>query len=206
MTKLIVFDMDGVIFEDTDFWMNLHKAFGTYAEGKKLTEKYLKTDYSKLVDEVVGRLWKEKDAKPYYDLVKKAKYVSGAKELFEELHKRGYKTAVISSGPSDLALRAKYDLGIDYVHTNELVIQKGKVTGEFIWPIGADRKQVILRNLCDKNNVFYKDCIAVVHATSDIKMAKTAGFAIGFNPEKEIEKYCKVIIRKKDLREVIKYI
>ena len=204
--KLIVFDMDGVIFEKINFWMTLHKAYGTYKEGKKLTEKYLKTNYAKLVDEVVGRLWKGKDAKPYHDLIKKAKYVKGAKQLFKELHKKGYKIAVISSGPIDLALRAKKDLGIDYIHTNKLVIKNGRITGDFIWPIGSDRKQVILRRLCDENNVFYKDCIVVVHADNDIKMAKTGGFTIGFNPRGEVKKYCNVIIRKKDLKEVIKHI
>ena len=200
--KLIVFDMDGVIFQELNFWMILHKAYGTYAEGKKLTEKYLKINYSKLVDEVVGRLWKGKDAKPYYDLIKKAKYVKGVKQLFKELHKRKYKTAIISSGPKDLALRAKKDLGIDYIYTNELVIKNNKITGDFKWPIGADRKQVILRQLCDENNVFYKDCIVVVHEDNDIKMAKI-GFAIGFNPKGDVRKYCNTAV--KDLKNILRY-
>ncbi|MBU0472467.1 MAG: hypothetical protein KKF65_07600 [Nanoarchaeota archaeon] len=61
--KLICFDMDGVIFEFTNFWMELHKVFDTYEEGKKLSDLYLDSDYEKLVSEVVGELWKGKDAK-----------------------------------------------------------------------------------------------------------------------------------------------
>lgn len=51
--KLICFDMDGVIFEGVNFWLELHKKFGTFEEGKILTEKYLYSDYNKLVEEVV---------------------------------------------------------------------------------------------------------------------------------------------------------
>ena len=82
-----------------------------------------------------------------------------------------------------------------HIYTNNLIIRNGKITGDFEWPVGADRKQTILRQLCDENNVFYKDCIVVVHEDNDIKMAKTAGFAIGFNPKGEVKKYCKVIVK-----------
>ena len=205
--KLIVFDMNGVIFQEINFWMELHKFYGTYKEGKILTDKYLHKNYKKLVSEVVGKLWKGNDAKPYYDLIKKTKYMKGVKPLFRELKKREYKTAIISSGPKDQALRAKKELGIDYIYSNNLIIRRGKISGDFKWPVGAGRKQTILRKLCEDHNIFYKDCIVVVHDTNDIKMAKTAGMTIAFNPiSKDVERYSNVIIRKKDLKEVIKYL
>jgi len=54
--KLVCFDMDGVIFKDINFWLKLHKAFGTSEQGKELTKRYLHADYNKLVEEVVVRL------------------------------------------------------------------------------------------------------------------------------------------------------
>jgi phosphoserine phosphatase len=63
--KLIVFDMDGVIFDHRNFWMELHEKLGTYEEGLELTRKYVKTNYAKLVEEVVNRLWKGKKADGY---------------------------------------------------------------------------------------------------------------------------------------------
>ncbi len=116
--KLIIFDMDGVIFEHLNFWLELHKAYGTYEEGAELTEKYVKTNYQKLVDEVVGRLWKGKPAKTYFELVKKIKYSLDVKETLSRLKELDYKTAIISSGPKELAERAKKELGIDYIYTN----------------------------------------------------------------------------------------
>jgi len=44
MFKMIIFDLDGVIFKPVNFWMELHKELGTFEEGKKLTEKYLHSD------------------------------------------------------------------------------------------------------------------------------------------------------------------
>ena len=48
--------MDGVIFKDINFWMELHTRFGTQKQGIKLTKKYLHRDYNKLVEEVVVKL------------------------------------------------------------------------------------------------------------------------------------------------------
>ena len=73
--KLIAFDMDGVIFKDINFWIELHKKFGTLDQGTELTKKYLHMDYDRLVEEVVVKLWKGKDTRPYYDLVKSIEYL-----------------------------------------------------------------------------------------------------------------------------------
>lgn len=210
MRNLIVFDMDGMIFKHINFWMELHKAYGTSDEGNELTKKYLKTDYKRLVEEVVGRLWKDKPSDVYFDLIKKIKYLPGVKETISELKKKGYKIAIISSGPSDLAERAKKELGIDYIYTNKLLIRDGKVAGSKnleYWEVKNDNKQEILRKLCIEHNLLLKDVIVVVHGENDITMAKSAGFAIAFNPEtRELEKYCTKIIKGKDLREILKAI
>jgi len=210
MTKLIVFDMDGMIFEHFNFWLELHKVFGTYGEGIELTKKYLKTDYKKLVEEVIGRLWKDKPASVYFDLVKKIRYNRGVKETIAELKKKEYKIAIISSGPSDLAERAQKELGVDYIYTNKLLIEKNKIAGSRdmrYWPVRERNKATILRRLCEQHNLFLKDVIVVVHEENDIKMARSAGLTIAFNPtSKELEKYCNVIVRGKTLKEILNYI
>lgn len=204
MVKLICFDMDGVIFEHANFWMELHKKYNTYKEGLELTEKHLKTNYSKLVQEVVGRLWKGKPESIFLELVNSIKYIQGAHELLKWLKNQGYKIAIISAGPKRLAQRAQKELGVDYIYTNELIFRDGIVTGEFKWPIASDRKAVTLRRLCEEHKINLKDCIVVCHDHADIKMAKIAGFTIGFCPEdEELKKYCNVVINKKDLCQLI---
>ena len=205
--KLICFDMDGVIFEHSNFWVELHKALGTWQEGKVVTEKYLWTNYEMLVKEVVGRLWKGKPAKEYYDLVARQTYKKGACETIQELKKRGYKVAIISSGPKDLAKRAQHECGVDYIYTNELVIENGVVLGTAdmkYWPIRATSKADALRTLCEEHMLDLKDIIAVGHDDGDIKMARTAGFSIALNSHsEELKKYCNVVLEGDDVRVIL---
>jgi phosphoserine phosphatase len=205
--KLIIFDMDGVLFQHHNFWMELHKKLGTYEEGVELTKKYVKTDYAKLVEEVVGRLWRGKPAKQYFDLIGEVKYTEGAGETIRELKKHGYNIAIISSGPKDLALRAKDELGIDYIHTNELVMRDGMITGEFVWPVANDRKAMIMRELAEEHNLHLGEIIVVGDSSSDTKMMRLAGLGIAFCSEsEELKKVANAVVEKPDLREILPHI
>ncbi|MFC1697430.1 HAD family hydrolase [Nanoarchaeota archaeon] len=207
MTKLIIFDMDGVIFEKTNFWFDLHEKYGTYRDGKELTDRYLKSNYQKLVDEVVGRLWKGKDANELYKLIANAKYIKGVKETFEELKERGYMIIIISSGEKLLAERAKKDLGIDFVYANQLIIKDDKLAGQFDWPVGDDKKDLILKLFCRMKKINLKDCTVVVQDENDRNLAKIVGNVIAFNPiDKEILRYTKQVVKKKDLRKILEFI
>ena len=210
MKKLILFDMDGVIFKKENFWFELHKAYGTFDEGLEITKKYGRTDYETLVKEVVGRLWKGKPADAYFSLIKNAQYVRGIKETIEILKSKGYKTALISTGPRDLAIRAQKELGLDYVYANHLMTENGIVTGSTDmrnWPLRWDNKAEIMRQICREHNLYYKDCIMVGNGENDIKMARTAGFAIAFCAEdEELKKYSNAIIDEEDLSLILKSI
>ena len=140
--------MDGVIFQGKNFWRKVHQAFNTLKKGIALEKKYLHTNYEKLVDEVVNKLWKGKPISLIEKEVKKIKYVKGVKETIKELKKIGYKIAIITSSEKHLAQRAKEELGLDYIYYNELVIKNGKLTGEFKPQVKRASKQLVLKKLC----------------------------------------------------------
>lgn len=150
------------------------------------------------MEEVIGRLWKGKDAKIYYELINKQKYLPNVKQTIKKLKERSYKIAILSSGPSDLAERAKQELGINYFYTNKLLIRNGKIAGSAdlqYWPIRAGNKAEALKELCQKNHLQLKDVIAVGHEENDIKMCRIAGLGIALNSEsEELKKYCSAII------------
>ena len=215
MKKLIAFDMDGVIFEHHNFWMELHNELGTLEEGIELTKKYVKTNYEKLVAEVIGRVWANKPAKPYFDLIKRHKYVNGCKKTFEEIRKKKDISMIISSGSYDLALRAQRDFCIDYVFANRLPIKDDIIVGTSemsYWKIKDDSKVEPLEEVKDKLGINGTDVIAVVHDKNDIKLArhvkKIGGKVIGFmfEPHVEVEKECTVIVRSDDLSSILSYI
>lgn len=201
--KLIVFDMDGVIFSHRNFWLELHKKLGTYEEGKALTEKYLKTDYKKLVEEVPGRLWKGKDSKGYFELIDSLKYLPTVQETLRELQSLGYKTAIISSGPKHGALRVQKECGLDYFHTHDLVIgSDGLFTGKYIYAEVYDDKAVQLREFAREAGCNIKEVVFVGHDHNDVTALQAAGLAVVINPEDaEAESSADVVLL--ELKELI---
>ena len=207
--KLVCFDMDGVIFKDINFWMELHKKFGTLEQGIELTKKYLHTNYDRLVEEVVVKLWKGKDAKPYYDLVNSIEYIPGVRDTFYHLKTRGYMTAIISASSIDVARRVQRDYGVDHIFANELVIRDGKVAGEFIWPIGAgkEKKAQIIQDLCSNLGISPKEVIYVGDSDTDIEAFKEVGISIAFNSSsEELKKISKYTVETHNLADIIQYI
>jgi len=207
--KLVCFDMDGVFFNQFSFWMELHKIFGTSEEGRKLTDKYLLSDYDKLVEEVVGRLWKGKDAKPYYDLVNSIPYLPGVKEAFEYLKKKGFITAIISGSSTDVARRVQKDFDVDYIFANDLIIKDGKVSGEYTSPVkvGRHNKAIIIRGLCSELGISTSETIFIGDSEYDIEAFKEVGFSIAFNSKcEELKKVASVVVDSQNLADVLEYL
>jgi phosphoserine phosphatase len=206
MNKLIVFDMDGVIFQAKNFWLELHKVFNTFKEGKELTEKYLHSDYQKLVEEVVHRLWKGKDAQPYFNLINSTKYFPGIKKVFDYIKSQNLLVAIISSGPIDLARKAQHDLGVDFIYANELVIKNNKIVGEFIWPVGGEpkKKAQIVNNLCKDLGIKTEEVVYIGDSLVDLEAFKIVGTSIAFNSKnKELKEIATHIVEEYDLSKII---
>ncbi|MDO8660486.1 MAG: haloacid dehalogenase-like hydrolase [Candidatus Woesearchaeota archaeon] len=214
MKQLLVTDMDGVLFHDKSVWIQLHHIWGTWEQGKKLTAEFLRSDYATLVKKVVCELWVGKPAKPYFDLITSAKLVDGAEEFFKTAKERGYVTAILSSGPYDLALRAQKELGIDEVYANQISIQNNKIAGTDDISSWCKNESKVPRLIecCDKHGVRLCDVTAVLHDDNDVALAKfireNNGEVIGFmyDAHPELEKNCSHIVREKDLRAVLPFI
>ena len=198
--------MDGVIFQPRNFWLELHRVFGTLEKGIELTKKYLHTDYNRLVKEVVVKLWRGKDAGLYYDLIASIEYNPSVAEVFAKIKKEDWLVALISSGSMDLARRAQHDFGIDFIYANELVIKNGKVSGDFVGPLGAGttEKVNIIKHLCEDLKINLNDVMYVGDSDTDIDAFKIVGKSIAFNCQSaELKKVAKHIVDGNDLRKIL---
>lgn len=205
--KLIIFDMDGVIFKGENFWLDLHKKYGTTKIGKKLTKLYLKEDYDLLVKEVAGRLWKGKDASPYFDLVKRRQYQPGIKEVFEFLHNIKIYTAIISSGPYHLAVRAQEELGIDKIFANRLIIKNGKIEGNVDVKVKDSDKALTGKGLIDFYGLNSAQVVFVGDGDNDIELADLVGLPVAYNSSlKDLNKKSKLILNYGELAHLINYL
>ena len=207
--KLLCLDLDGVIFQPRDFWEELHKLYGTAEDNKILVKKSLRNDFAKLVEEVVEKRWKGKPAKPYYDLAERIPYVPGVKEFFKEIRKKQMVTAIISGSSMELARRAQYDLGIDHIYANTLVMKNGKVSGEFIWPVGPgfEKKAEIMEHLSEDLGISLEEAAMVGDHLNDLEAFKVVGTSIAFNCHiTELRRIATHVVEGNDLRKVLEII
>ena len=168
--------------------------------------KFPLENYNKLVDEVVGRLWKGKEATPYFSLVNSLEYLPGVPEMFTYVESQDYITAIVSASSLDVAKRVQNDYGIDHLFANQLIIKEGKVAGEFVWPIGAgkDKKAEIIRHLCTDLGISAKEVIYIGDSDTDIEAFKEVGLAIAFNSSSDaLQKVATHVVDSHNLVDVI---
>ncbi|MFH1101658.1 MAG: HAD-IB family phosphatase [Methanobacteriota archaeon] len=207
-TKLVFFDMDGVLTNILSSWKHIHDYFGTsnersvkaYLEGHIDDLEFIKRDVS---------LWK-KNGKyikidSINDILTSIPLMEGAKECIAFLRDHHIKTAIVSAGLDILAERVAKELGIDYVFANGVKTDpEGRLTGEGVLQVQLMHKEKNVKHLADKLNIPLNHCIAVGNSCFDIPMFETCGTGIAFNPEDEcVRTTADIIVEGKDLRNLI---
>ncbi len=107
--------------------------------------------------------------------------MDGAERLITTLRKLGYKTAILSGGFTFMGRELQRRLGIDYLHSNELDIVDGVVTGEVKTEIvdGA-RKAHYLAEIAAAEGLSMEQVIEVGDGANDLPMLRLAGLGIAF--------------------------
>ncbi len=192
MIKLICLDMDGILIKPNKFWMDLHKKYGTLEEGIELTKRYLKTDYKRLVEEVIGRLWAGKPASDYFELVESMEFMDDLDKLFKTLDnfqvgKERAPRAIITGGAFETAQRIQKEFGIDHIFANKLNFRDGVIagSGDFEWPVGqgGESKARIVKQLCDEYGIQPQQVLFIGDSGIDLDAFKIVGHSIAFNSE-----------------------
>lgn len=189
ISHLIVLDIEGVLlpkrryllFEVTRKLGLLEFAYiiiigGLYEIGLLSLESALKRIFKVLRKLTVDDL---------FEVYKEIPLMPGVEEVFTELNKLGYRTALISSGlptllVEDLATRLK----ADYAFGLKLEVINGHLTGE----IGGDvlkpkGKAIVLKRIMEKDSFSPKDCVVVADDRNNLPMFPLCRLSIGYNPD-----------------------
>lgn len=177
----VIFDMDGVLFEGRNFWLDLHKRYGTAKAGVAAADQYMLEDYELLASKVVGQLWLGKPAAVYEDLVRARKYQPGVSEVFRFLRRKRIMTAIVSSGPEPLALRAKHDLGIDIVRANALEVVDGVLTGRSTINVPEAEKAAVGLQVISLLGIDPGKVASVGDSASDVPLAQLVALPIAYD-------------------------
>ncbi|KAK1758451.1 HAD-like domain-containing protein [Echria macrotheca] len=115
---------------------------------------------------------------------------NGVRPLLRALKKLGVKTAVLSGGFLPLTSWLAGELGIDYAHANEVVIDEatGRLTGEVKGRIvGKERKKELLLEIAEKEGIDLQQVVAVGDGANDLLMMEAAGLGVAWNAKPRVQ-------------------
>ncbi len=186
--RLVCFDMDSTLIQ-TEVIDELAELAGVGAEVRAITESAMngemdfKESFKKRMVLLEG-LSEEVLHKVAINLP----ITKGAHRLMKALKYYGYKTAILSGGFTYFGEYLQKELGIDYVHANELEIKNGKLTGNFIGDIvDGQKKAEFLQAIADKEGIHINQTIAVGDGANDLPMLNLAGLGIAFHAKPTVK-------------------
>lgn len=113
---------------------------------------------------------------------------AGVPKLIKGLKRLGVKTAVLSGGFLPLTSWLASELGIDYAHANEVIIEDGKLTGEVKGVIvGKERKRDLLVEIAAKEGIDLSQTVAVGDGANDLLMLEKAGLGVAWNAKPRVQ-------------------
>lgn len=192
MRRLICFDMDSTLI-DTEVIDELAIRAGVGEQVKAITESAMKgeIDFSESFRQRC-KLLKGLDVSVMQDIAENLPITEGADRLMSVLKKIGFKIAILSGGFTYFGNHLKNKYGIDYVYANELEIEDGKLTGNYIGDIvDGKRKAELLRLIAQVENVDIRQTVAVGDGANDLPMISIAGLGIAFHAKPKVKETAK---------------
>jgi len=196
--KLIAFDMDGTLTEEDSCWGVLHRYFGTQeaARGNLKAYEREEIDYPEFMRRDIA-LWRPP---PTLEQVRRVltpcRLAPNVERVVGEIHRRGYRTAVITGGLDLLAEEVTRGLGIRYVFANGLAAdEKGHLTGEGIFRVEPRFKHELLAGLVSELGINLQQCVAVGDSKYDVNFLKHVGLGVAVGADSELARVADVVIR-----------
>ena len=187
--RLVAFDMDSTLI-DTEVIDELAGIAGVGPQVSAITERAMhgEMDFDTALRQRVALL-KGLDETVLADVARRLPLTEGARQLIGTLKSLGYKTAILSGGFRYFGEYLQRQLGIDYVHANELEIVDGKVTGRVREPIvDGPRKAGLLREIAEREDIDLQQVISVGDGANDLPMLSIAGLGIAFRAKPVVKR------------------
>ncbi len=205
--KLAVFDFDSTLMEGETLEF-IAKEYNMEPLMKKITTEAMegKIDFFESLVKRVNLLKGAKESK-IKNICENLPYTKGAQETIKELKKLGYKVVCFSGGYETATIPAQKILGYDAQFSNIFHFKNGELTGmlggEMMF---TDSKGKMLQRLQNLLNISPENTIAVGDGANDLSMFKHAGKKVAFCAKPVLKENANIIIKEKDLTEILKFL
>jgi phosphoserine phosphatase len=192
MRRLICFDMDSTLIQ-TEVIDELAERAGVGEKVKAITESAMRgeIDFAESFKKRVSLL-KGLDESVMKDIAGNLPMTEGMTRLIRILKKSGCKLAILSGGFTYFGNYLKDKYGFDYVYANELEVENGKLTGNYVGDIvDGKRKAELLKLLAQVEKVDIRQTVAVGDGANDLPMLGIAGIGIAFHAKPKVKENAK---------------
>ena len=186
--RLVCFDMDSTLIQ-TEVIDELADLAGVGEQVRAITEAAMngELDFNESFKQRMALL-EGLSEEVLHNVALNLPITKGAHRLMRALKYYGYKTAILSGGFTYFGKYLQKELGIDYVHANELEIVDGKLTGKYIGEIvNGEKKAEYLRAIAEKEGIHINQTIAVGDGANDLPMLNLAGLGIAFHAKPTVK-------------------
>ena len=187
--SLVVFDVEGVLIPKNRYLLfEISRKLGFFGFIRIVVLGFLYEVGLLPLDSALKRIFvmlKGFEAKEVFQIHQNMPLIPGTEQVFETLNKKGYKTALISSGlPTQVVQDFATRLNADYAYGLELEINNEHLTGEISGEVVKNGgKAVVLKRLLDKEKLTPEDCIMVADDRNNMSMFPHCSLRIGYNPD-----------------------
>ncbi|WP_366186679.1 phosphoserine phosphatase SerB [Flavobacterium ovatum] len=186
--RLVCFDMDSTLIQ-TEVIDELADLNGVGEQVRAITESAMngEIDFSESFKQRMALL-EGLSEEVLRNVAINLPITKGAHRLMKALKYYGYKTAILSGGFTYFGEYLQKELGIDYVHANQLEIIDGKLTGKYLGDIVDGKKKAeYLQAIADKEGININQTIAVGDGANDLPMINLAGLGIAFHAKPTVK-------------------
>ena len=203
--RLVVFDMDGTLVEERSSWWKLHEYFGTTDGALKNAEDFERglIDYEQWMMRDLALWGADANMSVIDRVLSNYTLAKNSKPVVDELQKRGYETAIVTSGLKVLADKVRKDLGIGHAVANELLFDdQGFLTGDVVARVDPRRKHVALNPILKLLGLSLSECVAVGDSSYDREILRNCGLGIAVGSGEGLRDVAQVVIN--DLIELLR--
>ncbi|HWQ26813.1 MAG TPA: phosphoserine phosphatase SerB [Chlorobaculum sp.] len=193
--RLVVFDMDSTLIT-SEVIDELATEAGSGELVAAVTEQAMRgeLDFTESLKKRVATL-AGLEERVLQRVAERLQLTEGAEYLFHNLHRLGFKTAILSGGFTYFGRYLQQKLNIDYVFANELEIVDGKMTGRVVSQVvDGKRKAELLEEIARAENIRLEQTVAVGDGANDLPMLGKAGLGIAFRAKPIVRETAKQAI------------